>query len=156
MNEDELFPGGTGDTTAGLDWSVLQKQLAAEKERLDDAFSPSFPQADPSDRAPRYRIRVVHLGGKVGTEEYLFDKARVSFGRSEENDVVLPSPSGILSRRHFEIQYEDRAYWLVDVNSRNGTSMQGRVLDPSERYVLLDGDSFDVGEFRVTFLGRVV
>lgn len=91
--------------------------------------------------------------GATDPAVYNFQKACVTIGRLSDNDIVLPST--MVSRRHLEIHYADRAFWLVDVKSRNTTKVEGHALNPNERYVLLDGDSFEVGGYRITFLGLV-
>lgn len=71
-----------------------------------------------------------------------------SFGRSEENNIVLTVPKA--SRRHAAI-HRDRAegYLLLDLNSRNGTFLNGhRVSQPT---ALTDGDRITVADVVFTF-----
>ncbi len=140
-------------TTIGLDRKALLAQIAEEYNRRGHLSAKPVPQVDPAAPAPRFRVRVAHQKQVAEPKEYVFEQARVSFGRAPDNDVALNSPQRTLSRYHFEIQYEDRAFWLVDVHSRNATSVKGTRLQPAERYILLEGDSFQVGDFTVTFLG---
>ena len=46
-------------------------------------------------------------------------------GRDELNDVVLDDPDRGVSRFHAEIRYENGGYVLVDLDSRNGTWIEG-------------------------------
>ncbi len=41
-------------------------------------------------------------------------------GRSKECDIQLSDPYG--SRRHAELRQEGSAYWLVDLDSTNGSA----------------------------------
>jgi pSer/pThr/pTyr-binding forkhead associated (FHA) protein len=48
-------------------------------------------------------------------------------GRSPECDLVLPVPA--VSKSHAEVRFEDRRWWLVDLQSRNGTYLNGERID---------------------------
>ena len=135
------------EMTVGLDRDHLADIVA----RARRARAKPVPAIDPEEQAPRFRIRVEHKQGRWPSRTYEFEQARVTFGRAKDNDVVLPSAWRILSRHHVEIQYHDRSYWLVDKHSRNATRVAGHKIEPAERYVLLDGDSFEVGDTLITF-----
>jgi len=45
-------------------------------------------------------------------------------GRSPECDLVMPVPS--VSKVHAEVRWEDGRWWLVDLQSRNGTYVNGQ------------------------------
>ena len=47
------------------------------------------------------------------------DKRRVVIGRSKDCDIQLADPNA--SRRHAELRQEGSAYWLVDLDSTNGS-----------------------------------
>lgn len=127
--------------------AAVQHSLKAD-EPASEELAPAPP------KLPRYRVRVTHRLGLWPTRELTLRRSRVAFGRAEGNDIVLPCPRRTVSRHHFEIHFHDRSHWLVDTHSRNATRMAGaRCLDPGERYVLLDGDVFEVGDYRITFLG---
>ena len=65
-------------------------------------------------------------------------------GRSEHNDVCLPSP--YLSRHHAVIVGTPEGYYLVDLNSVNGVQLNGSKI---ERAVLCDDDVLAMGPFRL-------
>ena len=69
---------------------------------------------------------------------------RTLIGRSEHNDVCLPSP--YLSRHHAVIIGTPEGYYLVDLNSVNGVLVNGRRM---ERTVLCDEDVLAMGPFRL-------
>jgi hypothetical protein len=60
------------------------------------------------------------LGGK---RYELADRALV-LGRSRDSDIPVEDPN--VSRRHAEIRHEDGAYWIVDLGSTNGISVNGK------------------------------
>ena len=69
---------------------------------------------------------------------------RTLLGRSEHNDVRLPSP--YLSRHHCAFVGTPEGYYVVDLNSANGLLLNGRQV---ERAVLCDQDVLTVGPFRM-------
>src|SRR4051812_3863457 len=55
-----------------------------------------------------------------------FDSHDITVGRSEDNDVCLPL--GSVSKRHTRIAVEDGKVFVLDLQSRNGTFVEGRKL----------------------------
>jgi hypothetical protein len=73
--------------------------------------------------------------------------ARVtSIGRSKERDIVVPD--GNVSRDHCEIRHVGYDYFLIDLDSTNGISVNGH---PVTRHALAHGDVITLGatELRV-------
>lgn len=54
-----------------------------------------------------------------------------------------------VSRRHARILIEAGDVFLVDLDSRNGTRLNGKVLKPEQPYRLRDGDEMELGQLRV-------
>lgn len=65
-------------------------------------------------------------------------------------DVVIPLPT--VSRIHAKIRRCGEEYYLTDLNSKNGTSVNGRMLKGEEEYCLCDQDEVSFGEARYIFL----
>lgn len=65
-------------------------------------------------------------------------------------DAVIPLPT--VSRVHAKIRKREGEYYLSDLNSRNGTSVNGRMLKGDEEYLLQDQDEVDFAEARYVFL----
>ena len=81
----------------------------------------------------------------------VFTQSPVRIGRSRDNDVVLPedhSPES--SARHAEFRHEAGAWWIVDLDSTNGTRLNGSVV---RRAKLEPGDSVGFGDITVV-VGR--
>jgi type II secretory pathway predicted ATPase ExeA len=85
---------------------------------------------------------LISRGGKVLTRITLGQ--RTLLGRSEHNDVCLPSP--YLSRHHAVIVGTPEGYYVVDLNSVNGLLVNGRRI---ERAILCDQDVMTIGPFRM-------
>lgn len=72
-----------------------------------------------------------------------------TFGRAPENKVVLQDKE--LSRRHFQIEKTDQGYKLVDLESRNGTRVNDRIVNQS---LLNSGDLVQVGKTVIQFVAE--
>jgi hypothetical protein len=73
-------------------------------------------------------------------------KASVVIGRSKECDIRVSDPN--VSRRHAEIRQEGSMYWIIDLGSTNGLSVNGRQLKRSK---LDEGDRITLGSTEVIF-----
>ena len=71
---------------------------------------------------------------------------RFTIGRSRECDLTVTD--GNASRRHAEIVREGEAFVVVDLNSTNGTELNGRRVTREE---LADGDRITVGATDIVF-----
>lgn len=65
-------------------------------------------------------------------------------------DAVINLPT--VSRVHAKIRKREGEYYLSDLNSRNGTSVNGRMLKGEEEYQLQDQDEVDFAQARYVFL----
>jgi class 3 adenylate cyclase len=71
-----------------------------------------------------------------------------SIGRASSNNVVLNDEK--ISRRHAAIHTQAIGeFWIIDLGSRNGVSLNGRRITQSTR--LGDNDQIQIGPFRFTF-----
>jgi len=77
-------------------------------------------------------------------------KPRVVLGRSRQCDVRVPDVN--VSRRHAELRQEAATYWIVDLDSTNGTVVNGQRV---ERERLRDGDTITLGSTDIVF-GRAL
>jgi Protein of unknown function (DUF3662)/FHA domain len=71
-------------------------------------------------------------------------KRVTSLGRSRERDVVVADPN--VSRQHCEIRHVGYDYFLIDLDSTNGVSVNGR---PVTRHALTAGDVIAMGATQI-------
>jgi hypothetical protein len=76
---------------------------------------------------------------------------RVVIGRSKDCDVQITDPNA--SRRHAELRQEGSAYWLIDLDSTNGTSVNGH---RTARAKLDSGDMITIGSTDLLFERRLL
>jgi adenylate cyclase len=79
--------------------------------------------------------------------EFDLTRDEIHIGRAaDRNDVVLEESQ--VSREHAIIRRNRQAFTLIDLNSANGTFMNGQRV---KEHVLRNGDSFSIGKFTLEF-----
>jgi serine/threonine protein kinase len=73
------------------------------------------------------RVHTRMLIADTGAEE----KVRVSVGRGEDNDIVLADTS--VSKQHLVLERKAGRWWVEDLRSTNGTTVEGILLAPGAR-----------------------
>lgn len=81
---------------------------------------------------------------------YLGEELTVIGKLKNASDAVIDLPT--VSRIHAKIRKREEDYYLTDLNSRNGTSVNGRLLRPDEEYCLQNEDEVDFAQARYIFL----
>jgi serine phosphatase RsbU (regulator of sigma subunit) len=95
-------------------------------------------------RTPELYVKPLH------GEPYRFalEKDVITIGRSKKNDLVLADQW--LSRIHAEIRRENSRHFIRDLDSRNGTYVNGLRL--SQRVPLQNGDVVTLGDQQIRFV----
>ncbi len=73
--------------------------------------------------------------------------AETTIGRGTDNSVTLDDLGA--SRRHARIFHSEATYWIEDLGSRNGTSLNGAAV--ASHRALRHGDVIQVGKHKLTF-----
>ncbi len=81
---------------------------------------------------------------EYGSEEIIFEKDKISFGRGSDADHRFDDDG--LSRLHATLYQEDENIWIVDENSSNGTFVNGEKVGANGTPVE-DGDTIKIGHF---------
>jgi hypothetical protein len=87
----------------------------------------------------------------VDGTQHPIDKGSVVIGRSKDCDIRLADQN--VSRRHAEVRQEGRTYWLIDLDSTNGTTVNGR---RQRRAKLEHEDRITVGSTDLVFRRSVL
>ena len=89
--------------------------------------------------------------GEAGNEEVIPISYYPFLIGKQENlaDFILKRDT--ISRLHARIDRKENAYWLTDLNSTNGTSVNGRVLEANESVELEPGDQVALADLRFSF-----
>ena len=79
-------------------------------------------------------------------KELTLDQPRLLIGRSEHNDIAIPSR--FVSRHHLLLVRHGNTTFMMDLNSSNGTFVNSRRVS---NHVLIDNDIITVGNHRIKF-----
>jgi transcriptional regulator with GAF, ATPase, and Fis domain len=101
---------------------------------------------DPQETPMKPRIMAIS-GSLRGAVRQLID-GQISIGRSDVNQLCLPMDPAV-SRRHCTIEQVDERYELADLDSHNGTFVNGI---PVRHKVIDHGDTIRVGHSEFLFL----
>jgi Protein of unknown function (DUF3662)/FHA domain len=104
--------------------------------------APVTEAATPEDLGVKPEVVTLTVDGA----QHTIDKQSVVIGRSKDCDIRISDPN--VSRRHAEIRQEGTAYWLIDLESTNGSSVNGR---RQQRAKLESDDRITLGSTDLVF-----
>lgn len=84
-----------------------------------------------------------------GRSRHVEASSPLVIGRSTAADVLVMDPE--VSRRHAQLDVDGGTVFLTDLNSSNGTFLNGRKIGDSIE--VRPGDTIDVGTARIVFVG---
>jgi hypothetical protein len=125
--EEPVSPGGGGGSGRTMIYSTAGRVAEPLEERARS----------------RQQTALLLMGGK----RLVVGPAGVTLGRSRQSDVMVDDPN--VSRSHAEIRPRGGSWVLADLNSTNGTRLNGRRLQGHE--VLKPGDEIELGTSLLTF-----
>ena len=79
---------------------------------------------------------------KYDDGEFVLGQGVTTLGRTTDNSVSFASDSNV-SRYHAEIEWRDGDFWLIDLDSSNGTTLNGASVKADKK--LADGDRIALG-----------
>jgi Protein of unknown function (DUF3662)/Inner membrane component of T3SS, cytoplasmic domain len=87
------------------------------------------PSTEAVSAAEAAELDLAHAAGAllVAGKRHELEGRAVVLGRSRDCDITVDDPN--VSRRHAEVRHENGAYWIVDLGSTNGLTVNGRRVD---------------------------
>lgn len=101
---------------------------------------------------PDYKARL-EIKGATEWKIFPINQSPVTIGRSDNN--LLKLKEEFVSRHHAEIREEGDDYILVDLDSKDGTYLNGTKIKPKEPHKLKDGDIIKIAESQLKFSSLV-
>jgi pSer/pThr/pTyr-binding forkhead associated (FHA) protein len=83
-------------------------------------------------------------------EEFALEKDQIIIGRAKENDIVIDNIA--VSRKHAQITLKEGMYYIRDLNSSNGTFLNGAQIDASD-HALSEGAMIGIAKFEIQVKG---
>lgn len=123
----------TGVTATGI--GASEEATVDDREgNMNKMLSMVTPIAQPT--------RIVITGGnESGVELEIRPGKTYTIGRGVDNDIVLTDIA--VSRKHFDLRYEQGQWLIVDRGSGNGTLVNGQLED--QPFALATGDAIEIG-----------
>ncbi len=97
---------------------------------------------------PSLNPKLEFTEGKLSRTSFLLNKNEISIGRVDSNDVVL-SDVEVSSQHAKIICIEPKSYKIVDLNSTNGTLINGQ---PIKEAILNNGDIIEIRPNKIIFI----
>lgn len=102
---------------------------------------------------PKENQKTIPLGGaqlvnKTTGECFVLERSVLKIGRDEGNDLTLPQDTYV-SRHHAWILHMRGQWWVEDLGSTNGTTLNGKPLE--ERKLVAPGDAIKIGRTELFF-----
>jgi tRNA A-37 threonylcarbamoyl transferase component Bud32 len=93
------------------------------------------------------RCRLMVRNGPLAGQCYTLHQDTTTIGRTAGNDIIVPDPT--VSRRHARLVFHGGQWYLEDLDSSNGTFVNGvRIARPAP---LLEGDELRLGDEAMEF-----
>lgn len=132
-----LFSGAPSDKSSKSDISK-KKKLAEVRE----IFSKSDRIAEVKARRGKITLPVLlFTEGQYEGDVFPLKDDKITIGRVADNTLVFDA-DGSVSRHHAELKKEGKTYIIVDLNSSNGTTVNGKLI---MTHRLKNGDRITIG-----------
>ena len=143
------------------DRAERERILREEEERARaeaKGVRPEGKERDPADeelvyegKADELRIpkimQLILTSRETGQQIMLEENSLVIGRRTPEAMGVLRNAPNTVGRKHAEICRVGDRFFIRDLESRNGTMINGRLISPMELYPLSDGDKVSLAKF---------
>ncbi len=93
------------------------------------------------------RFDVYYPDGRI--ETWSLEGADISVGRAADNTITLSTDT--ISRHHFSLNYKNGIVQLTDLDSANGTYVDGRRLKGKTPHLLDDVEEIQIGHLRIIY-----
>ncbi len=88
----------------------------------------------------------IMLNDRVITRFTIHEGTKLTIGRSTDADVVIDNTA--ISRHHSTIELRDGMHYIADLNSTNGTTVNGKKI--TSKSPVTEKDVIFIGKFRLT------
>lgn len=95
---------------------------------------------------PKNKIGLMVIKGPIIGERFFIDKSVFTIGRNPDSDILLDDIT--VSRQHAVIEKIGDDYLIKDMESLNGTYINGKIIELSK---LNSGDRIQIGKYLFLF-----
>ncbi len=95
------------------------------------------------------RVTITKQSDPSYTDNLEFNRFPIFLGRDEKNEVILPDPFKVVSRKHTKIIETEGILQLIDLEAPNFTYLNGERINPNEENAIKSGDKVKIGEYEL-------
>jgi len=95
------------------------------------------------------RITVTKQSDVTYTSDLEFNRFPIFLGRDEKNEVILPDPFKVVSRKHAKIVETEGILQLIDLEAPNFTYLNDKRINPNEENAIKSGEKIKIGEYEL-------
>ena len=126
-------------------YEIKLDEKVFQKEKIE-----SVGQTMVLSRLPEVEKKMLWYQGKDSLTDFELNVFPFVLGKAEKGiDGTIVSP--LISRIHCQINYINEKYYIQDLNSTNGTYLNGRLLEPREQVQINSGDKITLANQLYTF-----
>jgi pSer/pThr/pTyr-binding forkhead associated (FHA) protein len=125
--------------------AIMQEATALIRNPVTDEPSEAEPVVDAALQPPYAKL--LCLTTQLAGQEFLIDQGETVIGRTKDNEIAINHRS--ISRHHAKILVSNQRYCLMDLDSANGTLVNGEIYAKAE---LKRGDIIELGHIRLRFV----
>ncbi len=118
---------------------VYQKEQAVSIQILEEEIKEEVEKLYKKYQKDTKKIVLQRIKSKQN-ERWNIKEPIFIVGKQKEEAQGFISDSKTLSRKHFQLFWEKDQWWIMDLNSRNGTFLNKRKLIPNHAYAVFEGD----------------
>ena len=143
--------------------NVFQSKISKQNDSIESLLNEQKEQKYKEDKAKAASILVsqenqlillmknsggfpVISSSQFADENFTIDRPIVTVGRDESNSLCIPNPN--ISKKHFEIRFNEGLYSVYDLDSLNGVFVNGIKI---KNTVLNNGDNITIADVLITF-----
>lgn len=156
IRENELYSTQVGRTSLTL---VAPCHHCGREMTPSDLYRIYFGERPPSIERTAAMLMVMDMDTEAhfplaSEDEIMIGRLDPHRGIRPDVDLARYDPASRISRRHARITTRGHQFFIEDLGSANGTTINGRTrLKPQEPYPLVNGDVVKIGETTLKFVG---
>lgn len=130
--------------------NILSPPFDLSTSEFDEASNNTTQHDDSND----YSLEFIKTGERLqlGDPTQISRTSGIILGRSKQDADFLISSNSV-SRKHAKITSNGNAFYLEDMGSSNGITLDGKKLIPFQKVVLHNSSQFSLGEVELRFSG---